>query len=220
MDTPEAIAASYLQRPIRIDISDALSRSWALVRDNMGMLIGGSALAWLISIGLSAIPVIGWIIGFVLLGGLDLMFLRRLRGETVQIGDVFAGFNIAFLNLAMVGLVKWLLTTIGLLLCIVPGIYLAVAYMFAMPLVIDKGMEFWPAMEVSRRVIHEHWWSMFAFAIVSILVGISGVLLCGVGLFFTLPIAYGALLFVYNDIFGGPAASSAVPAPPAPVRPA
>src|SRR5471030_787180 len=35
MDTPEAIAASYLQRRPSIDISSALSRGWALVRDHM-----------------------------------------------------------------------------------------------------------------------------------------------------------------------------------------
>ena len=35
---------------------------------------------------------------FVLLGGLDYMFLRRIRGEAVQIGDVFAGFNLALLE--------------------------------------------------------------------------------------------------------------------------
>ena len=68
----------------------------------------------------------GWVVGIVLLGGLDYMFLRRIRGEAVQIGDVFAGFNIAFLHLALAGLVKWLLTSLGLVLCILPGIYLAV----------------------------------------------------------------------------------------------
>jgi hypothetical protein len=47
-----------------------------------------------------------------------------------------------------------------------PGIYLGVGYVFALPLVIDKKMDFWPAMEVSRRVVHHHWWSTFALVIV------------------------------------------------------
>ena len=120
----------------------------------MGVLVGGTLLAWIVSVGLSFVPILGWIIGFVILGGVDYMFLRRIRGEDVEIGDVFAGFNLAFVNLALAGLVKWLLVTIGLILCILPGIYLAVGYVFALPLVIDKKMEFWPAMEVSRRVVH------------------------------------------------------------------
>jgi hypothetical protein len=202
MDTPEAIAATYLQRHATIDISRAISRGWALVRDHMAVLVGATILGWLVTVGLAVVPILGWIVGFVLLGGLDYMFLRRIRGEEVQIGDLFAGFNIALLDLTMAGLVKWLLTSIGFLLCILPGIYLAVGYVFALPLVVDKKMEFWTAMEVSRRVVHEHWWSIFALVIVLALLAFSGFLLCGVGEVITIPLASAALMYVYEDLFG------------------
>jgi hypothetical protein len=202
MDTAETIAATYLQRRAPIDISGALSRGWALVRDNLLMLVGATVLGWLVTVGLAFVPVLGWIVGFVLMGGLDYLFLRRIRGEDVEIGDVFAGFNRAFLDLTMAGLVKWLLTSLGLLLCILPGIYLAVGYVFALPLVIDKKMEFWTAMEVSRRVVHEQWWSMFALVIVLALVALAGFLLCGVGALISVPVASAALMYVYEDLFG------------------
>ena len=102
----------------------------------------------------------------------------------------------------MAGLVKWLLTSLGLLLCILPGIYLAVGYVFALPLVIDKKMEFWTAMEVSRRVVHVYWWSVFALVIVLALVALVGFLLCGVGAAITIPVASAALMYVYEDLFG------------------
>jgi len=202
MDTPDAIAATYLQRHASIDISHALSRGWALVRDHMLVLVGATVLAWLVTVGLAFVPILGWIVGFVLMGGLDYMFIRRIRGEAVQIGDVFAGFNMAFLDLTMAGLVKWLLTTLGLILCILPGIYLAVGYVFALPLVVDKKMDFWTAMEVSRRVVHEHWWSVFALVIVLALVAFAGFLLCGVGELITIPVASAALMYAYEDLFG------------------
>jgi hypothetical protein len=202
LDTPEAIAAIYLQRHPSIDISNALSRGWTLVRDHMPVLVGATVLGWLVTVGLAFVPVLGWIVGFVLLGGLDYMFIRRIRGEEVQIGDVFAGFNLALLDLTMAGLVKWLLTSLGLLLCILPGIYLAVGYVFALPLVVDKKMDFWTAMEVSRRVVHEHWWSVFALVIVLALVALAGFLLCGIGELITIPVASAALMYVYEDLFG------------------
>ena len=202
MDTPDAIAASYLERRASIDISHALSRGWALVRDHMAVLAGATVLGWLITVGLAFVPVLGWIVGFVLLGGLDYMFIRRIRGEEVLIGDLFAGFNRALINLTMAGLVKWLLITIGLILCVLPGIYLAVGYVFALPLAIDKEMEFWTAMEVSRRVVHQHWWSTFALVIVLALVSFAGFLVCGVGEIVTIPIASAALMYVYEDLFG------------------
>jgi len=202
MDTPETIAAEYLSRGVHVDIGTALSRGWALVRDNMGVFIGASALGWLITIGISFVPIVGWAVGIVLIGGLDYMFIRRIRGETVQLGDVFAGFNIAGMQLALAGLIKAVLTSIGFMLCILPGIYLGVGYVFALPLIVDKKMEFWTAMEVSRRVVHQHWWSTFALVIVLAIVACLGALACIVGLFVTIPIASAALIFVYEDLFG------------------
>ena|SRR5579872_5676806 len=202
METPEAIAAGYLSRGTVIDIGSAISRGWALVRDNMGVLIGASVLGWLITLGLAFVPVLGWVVGIVILGGLDYMVIRRIRGEVVQVGDVFAGFNLAFLQLTLAGLVKWLLTTLGFIVCILPGIYLGVGYVFAIPLVIDKKMEFWPAMEVSRQVVHHHWWSTFALVIVLALLACVGFLACIIGAVVTIPVASASLMYVYEDLFG------------------
>jgi hypothetical protein len=202
MDTAEAIADEYLKRHVVIDIGRAISRAWTLVRDHMAVLVGATVLGWLVTVGLAFVPILGWIVGFVLMGGLDYMFLRRIRGEEVQIGDVFAGFNLALVNLTLAGLVKWLLTTLGFALCILPGIYLLVGYMFALPLVIDKKMEFWTAMEVSRRVVHAHWWSLFGLAIILILVALCGFLLCGIGALVSIPVSSAALMYVYEDLFG------------------
>jgi uncharacterized membrane protein len=198
VDTPEAIADAYLSRHATVDISRALSRGWELFKNNMGVFVGGSVLAWLVA----CVPIIGWFLGFVLVASVDYMFLRRIRGEEVQIGDVFAGFNLAFLNLVMAGIVKTVLVSVGFILCVLPGVYLGVGYVFALPLVLDKKMEFWPAMEVSRRVVHKHWWSVFALVIVLAIVAFVGVFLCIVGLVITVPLASTAFMYVYEDLFG------------------
>jgi hypothetical protein len=206
MDTPDMIAAEYLRRGVVIDIGSAISRGWTLVMDNMPVMIGATLLGWLISVGLAFVPVLGWAVGIVLMAGIDYMFLRRIRGEQIQIGDLFAGFNIAFLHLALAGLVKWLLTSVGLILCILPGIYLAVGYVFVLPLIIDKQMEFWPAMEVSRQVVHQHWWSIFLLTIVLALIVCAGFLACIVGVLISIPVATAAMMYVYEDLFGPRAA--------------
>ena len=64
METPEAIAASSLQRRAAVDISSALSRGWALVRDHMLELVGATVLGWLVTVGLAFVPILGWIVGF------------------------------------------------------------------------------------------------------------------------------------------------------------
>ena len=82
-----------------------------------------------------------------------------------------------------------------------PGIYLAVSWIFALPLVIDKGMDFWDAMELSRRVVTRHWWRMLGFLIVLGLVAVVGVLACVIGLFVTVTLAQIALMCAYEEIF-------------------
>ena len=217
MDTPEMIAAEYLRRNVEIDIGTAVKRGWELVMANMNVLVVATVLTWAINAGLSFIPVIRWgggvIIGSVLHAGLMLMFIRRIRGERVELGDLFAGFNFA-VPLIIAGLLMSALTLVGFVLCILPGVYLAVGYVFALPLIIDKKLDFWPAMEVSRQVVHKHWWAMFLFAIVLVLIICAGVLLCGVGLIIAAPVTFAALSYVYEDLFGAAGSAAEVIIPP------
>jgi hypothetical protein len=76
--------------------------------------------------------------------------------------------------------------------------YLMVSWVFAIPLVMDKGLDFWPALEMSRKVVSRHWWKMFAlFFIVSIL-GVFSFCLCCL----PMPAVFAALAYAYEDIFG------------------
>jgi uncharacterized membrane protein len=202
METPDLIAAEYRRRDVEIDIGSAISRGWALVMANLPVLAGATLLAWAIGVGLGFLPIIGWVagvlIGSILHAGVLYMFLRRIRGEDVQLGDMFDGFNIAPVPLLLAGLLVGVLTAIGFVLCIAPGVYLAVAYLFVLPLVIDKKLDFWPAMEVSRQVVNKHWWSVFLFAIVLVLIVCLGALAFGLGLVIAVPVVSAAAMFVYG----------------------
>lgn len=85
---------------------------------------------------------------------------------------------------------------------ILPGIYLAVSYMFAPLFVIDKNMEFWSAMETSRKLITKRWWSFFGLAIALGILVLAGFILLGVGALVTIPLATCVLAAAYEDIVG------------------
>lgn len=218
MDTPETIAAEYLRRPVEIDIGRAVSRGWELLMANLPMLVGATVLAWAIGIGLGFMPLIRYFAPLVMgpiHASLMYMFLRRIRGQQIQMGDLFLGFTVALAPLVIATVLVGALVTVGFVLCILPGIYLAVGYMFVMPLIIDKKMDFWPAMEVSRQVVQKQWWSMFLFALVMVLIACAGALLCGVGLVIAGPLIIAAMTYVYEDIFGERSAPAVI-LPPAP----
>lgn len=89
-----------------------------------------------------------------------------------------------------------------LLLLAVPVLtYLSVSWIFSLSLVADKGLEFWPAMELSRKVVRKHWWAVFGLLLVAMLLIMAGALLCGVGALFTAPIAIAMVCQLYQDIF-------------------
>lgn len=220
-----------------VQIGDCLSRSWELLKANLGLLVGATALVMVIGMGCGFIPVLGSIAGFVisgpLYGGLYALYLKRIRGEPAAVGDIFAGFSQHFVQLMLAMIVVSLLTLASALVSIlaaalgalhllppsiavalgvvglVPPLYLMVAWMFTLPLVIDQEMDFWPAMELSRKKVGLHWWRLFGLFIVGSLITIAGVVLCVVGMFFTLPIFIGALMYAYEDIFGAFIAASA-----------
>src|SRR6266516_2756924 len=217
----DKLAAEIIARDYRVDIGDCFSRSWSLVRDNFWLLVGATALVFVVRAGLGFFPILGIptnvILGFALQGGLCLLFLKRLRGETADMSVAFSGITLALLPLILASVVAHALTFIGFFLFVLPAVYLLVAWWLFTPLLIlVKHLEFWPSMECSRKVVNHHWWLCFGLFIVACLVALVGSLACGVGIFFTLPIAVGATVYAYEDIFGACGAGTGLLAPPSP----
>jgi uncharacterized membrane protein len=232
-----ALAPDVLERDYDLDIGNCIGRGWELVKNNFWPVVGISLLVLFAAgavnqiIGLISRPAMQAMIerrefspSAVLLvmltsilsmpvetlfnGGLFRYYLKLIRGEQVDIGDAFSGFRLAFGPLLLLGFVKGLLTLLGILLCVVPGIYLSVAWFFALPLVIDRQMDFWPAMELSRKVVSRHWFTVFGLILLAGLVSISGIFACCVGIFVTIPIGLVSLMYAYEDIFNRPSRPS------------
>ena len=202
----DTLAADTIARDYPVDIGGCIGRSWELIQKNFWLCVGATTLIWLVNGAVSGVPFIGGLVGLALLGplhgSLSFMFLKLVRGERAELGDAFSGFNIAFVPLMLCGLISSLLTSVGFLACLLPGIYLLVAWKLALLLVIDKKLDFWPAMEVSRKVITHHWWEFFGLVLVLFLLTIAGLLACLIGVFITMTIATGAMVYAYEDIFG------------------
>jgi predicted Ser/Thr protein kinase len=198
----EAFTREVLARDSDLDIGSCFRRGWVLVASDFWPAIGIAALIALLSSAAHS-SLIGLVVTGPLMGGLWLYFLKKVRGEKAGIETAFSGFSVAFAPLMLAGLITKVLTFVGFLCLILPGIYLLVSWKFALPLVADKRLDFWPAMELSRRVVEKHWWKFFAFGLLAFLLNLAGiVLLCGLGGFFTAPFTLAAAAYAYEDIFG------------------
>src|SRR2546427_2801547 len=168
---PSALASAVLAKNATMEIGQCLSRGWRSLLENPGLFFGAAGLLVVMRLALILIPCVGDVANRILYGafygGFYLIFLKRLRGQPTRLGELFAGFSRNFSQLMVVGIVSQLLIGIGLICCAIPGIYLAVAWRFSVPLVMDKGLDFWPAMEASRIVINRYWFQIFGLLVIA-----------------------------------------------------
>jgi hypothetical protein len=83
-------------------------------------------------------------------------------------------------------------------------VYISISYTFAIPLVIGRKLEFWSAMEASRKIVGKQWFGIFGFFFVLALINMAGMLACCVGLFVTAPFTSCAIAAAYEHIIGLP----------------
>jgi len=124
------------------------------------------------------------------------------KGESYTFDDFFGGFREKIGPLILGSIVSVLLIMCGMFLCILPGIYLAVAYAFTIPFILFYTGDFWQAMELSRKVITKNWFPFLALVLVAGFLSGLGVILCFIGVFLTLPIYYLSMYAAYEDIVG------------------
>lgn len=225
----EALAAQLSARDYTLSITSCLRRGWNLVWSDFWPIIGVNALItllWMVAYGSGGLVtsghdhktveggVLGMLLNGPLMGGIYFYFLKRIRGESATVETAFAGFSNRVLQLFLASFVAMALTAVGFMCLILPGIYLMVAWELAIPLVIDKGLSGWAAMEVSRKIISKHWWKFFFFMIVLLLLRLAGLVVFLVGILIALPIVKAALMYAYEDIFTAAktAPAGAVPA--------
>lgn len=196
----DAVTAQVLARDYTVQTVRWISGGWDIVMSDFWVCVGAAFVAGLIA----SMSIIGLVLGGPMLGGLYAMFLKKRRGQPITFGDAFVGFNL-FVPLMLAYIVMSLLSGLGFLLCLLPGIYLCVAWTFTLMLVIDRKLDFWPAMELSRKMVNKHWWGIFGFLLVCALINLAGVLACCIGWLVTMPITFAATACAYEDIFGASA---------------
>ncbi|MEM6454127.1 MAG: hypothetical protein AAF772_03445 [Acidobacteriota bacterium] len=180
-----------------LELGSVLQETWEVFVKDIGLHIGATAIYIVVAVLTCGL---GLLIYLPLIAGTYIMAVKALKGERVVFDDAFAGFKL-FVPLMLMWLVMLVGITLGLVLCILPGIYLAIAWAFAPILVIDRKMEFWPAMELSMKTVNQH------FAPVLIVLLVFGVINAvgsstALGGLITQPFMLIGTVVAYRRLFG------------------
>ncbi len=127
-----------------------------------------------------------------LIAGLMMMALQHTRGESINFKSMFNYYHLTT-KLALAGILIYIMTIFGFLLLILPGIYLSVAYVFAVILIVDKDMEVWEAMEHSRKAVGKRWFKVGGLMSLLGLIMFLGVLALGIGIIWAVPLMFVTL---------------------------
>jgi uncharacterized membrane protein len=125
--------------------------------------------------------------------------LQSIRGRTLSLGEMFA--KVAEVpNLIGIQLFGGLAILLGFLAFVLPGVYLAVAYVFSGMAMVDRPQSFVDALNSSRRLVTPHWFDVTLFLLAVFSIVVLGYLACLVGGFVTVPVGFCMLAAAYQQL--------------------
>lgn len=206
-DTGAHTGARWREQP---SLGGLLSRGWELFKADYIKYI---AVALLMAIPSLIEPLeVYWdlfLTVFPLPDSLMIIFaLQRAKGTEPQFKDVDRVFA-RFWPLVLMRLAGGLLVVAGTAALVVPGIYLAVGYSLATPLLLDRGLGFWEALETSRKAVTQRWFLVAGLWLVLGAILLASVFPLILGWLVALPFALCTIVALYEAAFGvagGPAA--------------
>lgn len=156
----------------------------------------GPALAVLILINIVQV-VIGGAIASAYFGGL----LDIANGQQVSVGSFFRPRNIASVVLA--ALIVALVSSVGLLLCILPGLLVSIFAWFTTVAIVDRNLSPIDGIKASIDIVKGKFWTVVGAWLTSTAITVVGALLCGIGLLVAAPVAYLFQVYAYRKLSGG-----------------
>ncbi|MFC6154582.1 hypothetical protein [Nocardioides yefusunii] len=124
------------------------------------------------------------------------------RGHRLKFGDLFTDIN--WVQVFLVSLLTSVITMIGIVLCVLPGIIAAVLLCFAVYAVVGAGDNAIAALKTSVNLVKGAPGQVILLLLLSVLVVTAGVCACGVGFLVAYPITTLALAHAFQALRGEP----------------
>jgi hypothetical protein len=207
-------------------IGQCWNDAWEAAKKNPGLLIGGYLVVMIASV-VFAFTVIGYFLAIpVMMVGIVRFGLELLDGDS-RIGTLFSGFNgyvkwlgrsllltLILVVLSLPGSALQLYATanedpslilVGALVSMVWSLVVTLRFMFANFFAVDRDLPAIEALRASWSVSGSLWLKLFLLSLVMGIVAMAGLILLGVGVLFTGPLAALMLASAYRQVAGRPA---------------
>lgn len=202
----------------RLEVSAVLREAWqashairplvvpGMVLVTVAVVLASLALAAVFGVedrsvfGATVSQLVTMIIVYPYMAGAFLLALRHSAGLSVAFPDQFACYR-NWLPLVAVGLLQNVVTSLGFMLLIVPGIYLSFALYLAVPLKAERDLPITECLVISLRLVNRKLFEVSVLVLLSGVMTIVGVFTL-VGWIWTMPWALMILAIVYRQLAG------------------
>ncbi|SFI23139.1 hypothetical protein [Halpernia frigidisoli] len=141
---------------------------------------------------------------FPLYAGFMYILNKANFGEQYAFSDLFIGYKQNTAQLILYYVISVVITTISLILCVIPVIFIAPFLFLGLPIVFFENASATDALKKSYETVKNNYATFLGLAILTFLISISGVILCCVGLVLTSMFSYAAKYSAYCAYFGAP----------------
>jgi len=182
-----------------LSVGHVLGKSWNVFRADMGLVFSIAVVEFLIVSASGFIPVLPLLITGPLVAGCNYVLVRLVRGEDVEIREIFDGFKEFGRSLG----VYWaatILTIVGVILLVVPGIIVMVGLTPAMYLVLDADYGVRDTLRLSWEMTRGYKWDLFVLLLVIILLLLVGLLALIIGAIFVGVFATVVAATAYDEL--------------------
>lgn len=202
---------------------DITARARQLLSGNWGLPIGFFLLLWVINMAAGSVPYLGVFVNLFLTGafslGASIFTLNFVRAAGPDIGQLFKGFERYGASLGAYLLIG-LITGLGYLLLIVPGVILSLMYSQTFYILADdRSIGVWDAMTKSAEMMKGNKLRLFELWLRMFLWSLACLLTCGIGFIWLSPYAAMSFAIFYEDLIfqrgGFSVVQQALPAPEA-----
>ncbi|MFA6033067.1 MAG: hypothetical protein WC889_09230 [Myxococcota bacterium] len=212
---PPVINSRSGQIPLEEIVGYSIRTGWKLVRKNLRVVLSLVVVMAAISAVLNGAQlyfqsrnttiwavfyVVALLVGPAIGAGGFFQCLLIVRGERGDVAGIFKGFGENYLALLAASLLQMIATVAGVMLCIVPGIFVFLGFSQILFLIMDRRLSGVEALKESWRLMKGHKGEYFVLWIALAGINILGLLCLVVGVFVTISISLMASAAFYQRL--------------------
>lgn len=124
--------------------------------------------------------------------------------QPIVVSDIFFAYRQNFINIIIYALITQIALFILLFMCVLPAIFIMPFFFLGYPILLFEKASAIDALKKSFAIVQANYGTVLITALLAGLITISGLILCCVGVYLTLPFVYIAMYSTYCAYQGAP----------------